>query len=162
MLIAVISARGDLMRTQFIVRNPTLHPPTTEMTNIFPSIKGNGSIFPVCDTVLSHSIPISKRMLVLLRHVRTIGERDGAVRWDTLMHHVQGHRAQIGSWTCDDWQEILMNGTDEHRCGDCLDQHGRIRYMRSIQGHSEGRSTAGGGLPAGGVATQGRRASSQL
>ena len=42
----------------------------------------------------------------------------------------------IASWTLEELKDCLMNSTDKIRFEYGLHQHGRIRYMRSLQGHS--------------------------
>ena len=60
-------------------------------------------------------------------------------RWSSsleiLMQHFDGFLDQIDGWTLADWKECLMNGTDKIRFEYFLGQHGRIRYLRSTQGH---------------------------
>ena len=52
------------------------------------------------------------------------------------MGKFEGFTDNIAIWTLEEWQDCLMCGTDKIRFEYCLGQHGRIRYLRSIQGHS--------------------------
>ena len=133
----VSSVRRKKLQTCFNVHNQAPHPTTNRITEIFPSLKGDGSIFLV-DKVLSNCFLISRRMTFLQRLAVDLREQDGGIHWETLMQHVQGFREQTASWTLDDWKDCPMNGTDKIWFEYCLDQHGQNRYMRSIQSHSGG------------------------
>ena len=52
------------------------------------------------------------------------------------MQHFHGFREQIAGWTFDDSRESLKILLEY-----CLNQHGRIRSVRSLQGHSGGVDT---------------------
>ena len=88
--------------------------------------------------VLSQFQPISKRMIVLLCHSVTLREKDGDFHWETLKHIFNGFHEQITSWTFDDWNHCLMNGTIRIRVVYCLVRNCWIRSIRSVLGHSRG------------------------
>ena len=99
--------------------------------DVFQSINECGKHMPCVDKVLSQFSPISKRMVVSLRHSVELREEDGGDYWNTWMQNFRGFEQQIANCS-DDWEHCLLDGTDTMRFEYCLDRKSRIRYMRSI------------------------------
>ena len=67
-------------------------------------------------------------------------ETDGARHWDGEPSELKGKfRNQVEKeFTDEEWLHCVYLGNIKTRFGICKDEHGELRYVRAIQGHSGG------------------------
>ena len=81
---------------------------------------------------------VSKKVINLLRHNQTVQwEDDGAIQSYKIKFHLRDHHLQIQNWSDDRWIACLEAGGGSKRIYQyCIDDSGRILYLRALQGHS--------------------------
>ena len=97
------------------------------------------NIFPAWTAILAKFLPISTRMIILLRHSDNLREADGAIHWNVLMPNFNGFEKLFAGWTSEDWKRCLTHGTDKIVFEYSLDN--RSESNTSVQGHSGGVPT---------------------
>ena len=78
------------------------------------------------------SYDISKKVINLLRHNRTVQrEDDGAIEFYKIKFHLRNHHSQIQNWSDDRWKACLAaGGGSKRRYQYCSDNSGKILLLQ--------------------------------
>ena len=126
--------------------NPTSTHPKSKSIYIKKEISNEDRIwtaFPVYQKCKRDSFEtrISKCVTNMVRHHdQDEREADGAMHWDFILPILKGRfRSQLElEFTDEDWLHCFYLGSVKTRFEICKDEHGHLRYIRAIQGHSGG------------------------
>ena len=77
---------------------------------------------------------------MIRHHDQDERETDGAMHWNVILPVLKGRfRSQLEKeCTDEDWLHCVYLGSIKIRFEICKDEHGELRYLRAIQGHSGG------------------------
>ena len=63
-------------------------------------------------------------------------EFDGVAAWDKLLPYCEWFLGQLTNWDAQQRTPCLMTCTSKVRFGYCLNQRGKIKYLRALQDQS--------------------------